>query len=98
MEEQELRDLIREELEASRAPTTVAVADAVRLAVQETLVTMGMDATDPLQLQKDMAFIRELRETSEKVKSRGLLVLMGILVTALASAVWLGIKASLVGS
>ena len=97
MNEQELRELIREELEAGRQPATFAVQDAVRLAVQETLVTLGMDATNPLGLQKDMAFMRELRETSEKVKSRGLLVLVGILVAALTGAMWLGFKAGITG-
>tara|TARA_R110002167_G_C12707228_1_gene655160 strand:- start:49612 stop:49908 length:297 start_codon:yes stop_codon:yes gene_type:complete len=95
MNDDELRSLIREEMEASRQPSMVGVQDAVRMAVQETLITLGMDAGNPLQLQQDMAFIRELRETSEKVKSRGLLILVGLLMTALASAVWLGFKASL---
>jgi len=95
MEDQELRDIIREELEAARPPQTVAVNDAVRLAVKETLITLGMDATNPLGLQQDMAFIRDLREGTEKIKARGLFVLVGLLVTAAVTAVWLGIKASL---
>lgn len=92
---QELRDLIRNELAQVHQPSAVHIQEVVRTAVQETLITMGMDAKDRLGLQRDMAFLRELRDTSEKVKSRGLLVLVGILVTALATAVWLGLKSSL---
>lgn len=92
---QELRDLIRAELASVHQPSAVHIQEVVRTAVQETLITMGMDAKDRLGLQRDMAFLRELRDTSEKVKSRGLLVLVGILVTALCTAIWLGIKSSL---
>lgn len=92
---QELRDLIRNELAQVHQPSSVHIQEVVRTAVQETLITMGMDASDQLGLQKDMAFIRELRETSEKVKSRGLLVLVGLLVTALCTAIWLGLKGAL---
>lgn len=95
MTEDELRDLIRSELQDAREPANIQIQDVVRTAVEQTLITMGMDASDPLQLQADMAFIRELRETSEKVKSRGLFVLVGLLVTAFCSAIWLGIKAAL---
>lgn len=95
MNDEELRAMIREEMEASRQPNMVGVQDAVRMAVQETLISLGMDSASPLALQKDMAFMRELRETSEKVKARGLLILVGMLITALASAVWLGFRASL---
>jgi len=95
MTEEELRELIRSELQDAREPSAIQVQDVVRTAVQETLITMGMDAKDPLQLQADMAFIRELRETTEKVKSRGLFALVGLLVTALCGAIWLGIKAAL---
>ena len=91
----ELREMIRSELAQVHQPSAVHIQEVVRTAVQETLITMGMDASDRLGLQKDMAFIRELRETSEKVKARGLFVLVGLLVTALCTAIWLGIKASL---
>lgn len=95
MTDDELRELIRSEMASMREPTNLHMQDVVRTAVHETLISLGMNAKNPLQLQADMAFIRELRETTEKVKSRGLLALIGLLVTAICGAIWLGIKASL---
>ncbi len=94
MTDEELREMIRQELEAVQGPTAVHVQDVVRTAVTETLITLGMDASDPMSLQQDMHFVREMRQTSEKLRSKGLLVMVGLLVTALLGAVWLGIKAS----
>lgn len=98
MTDDELREMIRQELEAAAGPTAIHVQDVVRTAVQETLITLGMDASDPMSLQQDMHFVREMRETSEKLRSKGLLVLIGVLVTAALGAVWLGIKASMLGT
>lgn len=95
MTDEQLRELIRAELAAVREPSVVHIQDVVRTAVHETLITMGMDASNPLRLQADMAFVRELRVTSEKIKSRGLFALVGLVITGVCGAVWLGIKTSL---
>tara|TARA_R110002153_G_scaffold104852_1_gene242989 strand:- start:3242 stop:3538 length:297 start_codon:yes stop_codon:yes gene_type:complete len=95
MTDDEMRAMIREELSQLTQSNSVGVEEAVRIAVTTTLITLGMDASNPLALQQDMAFIRELRDTSEKIKSRGLLVLIGIMITGLAATIWLGMKASL---
>tara|TARA_R110002167_G_scaffold143958_2_gene333668 strand:- start:19476 stop:19775 length:300 start_codon:yes stop_codon:yes gene_type:complete len=91
---QALREMIAQEIESNQ-PTTVNVQDIVRSAVQETLISLGVDAHDPLQVQQDLAFLRDLRKASDTVKVRGMVVLVGILVTALAAATWLGIKAGI---
>ncbi len=98
MTDEELREMIRTELEAAQIPSAIHVQDVVRTAVQETLITLGMDASDPISLQQDMHFVREMRQTSEKLRSKSLLVLTGLLITALLGAVWLGIKASVLAS
>lgn len=98
MTDEELREIIRSELESVREPTAVHVQDVVRTAVQETLITLGIDASDPMAIQQDMHFVREMRQTSEKLRSKGLLVMMTLLVSALVGAAWLGIKASVMGS
>jgi len=94
MTDEELRELIRNELEAHR-PVTMNVQDVVRTAVQETLITLGMDASDPLRIQKDMAFLRDMRQAHGAMKSKGILVLVGLAVSGAAAAAWVGIKAAL---
>lgn len=83
-----LRDLIREEV-AAVGPD---VHEVVRTAVHETLATMGVDASDPFEVQADFAFLREVRETSEAVKRKGILLVFGTLVAALLGALAVGLK------
>lgn len=94
MNDQDLRDLIQAEVDAHR-PATSNVQDVVRTAVHETLTSLGMDVADPLELQRDLAFVRDLRRASDTVKTRGILILVGLVVSALAGAAWLGFKASI---
>lgn len=61
----------------------------------DAMSTLGIDARNPMDFQRDMQFVRELRLTSEKIRSRALLTLVAVLVTALLSAVFLGIKSLL---
>ena len=91
----DIKRIVHETLLESGSMTRGDVKQVVREAVQETLLTLGVDADNPLLVQQDMHFIRELRSASETIRSRGLLILVGILVTALAGATWLGIRASL---
>lgn len=77
-------------------PTSyVDVERIVRTTVQETLVTLGMDARNPIGLQQDMAFLREMRLAHQRIRTKGVLILVGIVVSSLAAAAWLGIKHSI---
>ena len=71
------------------------LTEVVREAVHETLLTLGVDAGQPLDVQQDMHFVRELRVASERIQSRGLLALVGILVAGLVGALWVGIKSAI---
>ena len=95
MTDEELRELIREELFDSQQPAHLNVQDVVRTAVQETLISLGMDASDPMALQQDMHFVREMRIASEKMRSKGLLLVLGLVLTAAIGAMWVGLKATI---
>lgn len=61
-----------------------AVREATREAVIETLLMFGIDVSTPEAIQafqKDMAYMREWRQSVEEVKSKGLLAAVGVLVT-----------------
>ncbi len=53
----------------------------VKETVHETLVSMGMDVDDPLEMQKDFQFNRRWRESSEKATSLTLKIILTTLVT-----------------
>tara|TARA_R110000737_G_scaffold47134_6_gene67072 strand:+ start:10642 stop:10932 length:291 start_codon:yes stop_codon:yes gene_type:complete len=93
MNDTELREIIREEV-SSVIPPTMNMQDVVRTAVQETLITLGMDVSDPLKIQQDMAFLRDLRQTHTTIRSRGMLVMVGLVVSSIAAAAWMGLKAA----
>lgn len=85
--------------------------EAAGKAINDLLVKLGIDVTNPLSVQKDMqalrtvsermsdtdfaqdlTYLRELRLTSESIKSKTLVTVVGVVVTGLLSAVALGLK------
>jgi hypothetical protein len=64
----------------------------IREAVRESFLLLGMQINDPIEVQKDFQHLREWRTTTESIKTKGLLALVGVLVTGLAGAAWMGIR------
>lgn len=95
MTPEEIKQIVHDTLAESGTIRQAEVKDVVREAVQETLLTLGVDAGSPLTVQQDMHFIRELRVASEQIKGRGMVVLVGLVVTALVAALWVGIRSAL---
>lgn len=79
--EQQLQNLTPEEARA-----------LIREAVRETFLMLGVKVDDPIEIQKDFQHLREWRNTTESIKSKGLLTVMGILVSGMLAALWVGIK------
>lgn len=79
--EQQLQNLTPEEAHA-----------LIREAVRETFLMLGVKVDDPIEVQKDFQHLREWRNTTESIKSKGLLTVMGILVSGMLAALWVGIK------
>lgn len=72
--------------------TRQLVHEAADAAVAKWLTTLGLDATDPLEVQKDMAWLRSSRELSSRIGTKAVLAAVTIAVGGLLSAVWLGIR------
>lgn len=60
--------------------------------VHEALTRLGIDAADPLEMQRDMLHLREWRQATSMLQKRGLTVVFTLLMTGLLTAVWLGLK------
>jgi hypothetical protein len=78
--------------EKTIALTETELRDMITATVHATLTSIGIDAADPLVMQKDFAWLREWRESAEEVKRKGLLALVTIVLTALAGAAWMAVK------
>jgi hypothetical protein len=69
--------------------------DAVRQAVNETFIRLGVQIDNPLEMQKDFQHLRDWRVTTDGMKTKALLAAVGLLATGLAAALWLGVRSSL---
>jgi hypothetical protein len=66
--------------------------EIVSESVYETFTLLGLDHENPLEMQRDFQYLREWRTASEKIKTQGLTVIIGIIITGLCAALWLGLK------
>jgi len=72
--------------------TEAQIREMITETVQTTLTSLGIDATDPLVMQKDFAHLRSWRESTEEIRRKSVLALVTVAVTGLAGAVWLAVK------
>lgn len=66
--------------------------EMIRETVRETFLTLGVKVDDPIEVQKDFQHLREWRQTTDSIKSKGLLTMVGVMLSGIAAAVWLGVK------
>ncbi len=67
--------------------------DLVANAVRQTLLMLGVDAQNPIEMQKDFLHLREWRKTNADLKSKGLLTLVGLVLTGAGALLLVGLKA-----
>jgi hypothetical protein len=90
------RDEVREIVDECLARCPLMCEDEVRAlvrsTVKETLTTLGVDEDDPLEVQRDLAWVRDVRKASASARAKAGTALIGLLVAAVAGACWLGFK------
>lgn len=69
--------------------------DDARTLVRACLVELGIDVADPIEVQKDLAFLREHRLTSEKMGLVVKVTAISIFLTGIVSMIYVGVKTSL---
>jgi hypothetical protein len=74
--------------------TEAEVKRIVAETVEQTLLTLGVDTDDPIELQKDLAHLRAWRESMETVRKQSLITAIGIVLAGGAGLLWLGLKGS----
>lgn len=67
----------------------------IREAVRETFLMLGVKVDDPIEVQKDFQHLRDWRTTTESIKSKTAVAVVGLVVSGLAAALWLGFKGML---
>lgn len=61
-------------------------------ALRETLIEFGLDPSEPLEIQKDMAHLRRQRKLSESAMVKFVSVLIGIAIPGIIALVVSGIQ------
>ena len=79
------------------ALTRAIAKEAAKEAVDELMTRLGIDNTSPLDMQRDMQWLRDTRVGSEKIREKGILTLIGAAVLGGATILWLGLKQSING-
>lgn len=64
----------------------------IRDAVRETFLMLGLKVDDPIEVQKDFQHLREWRNAADSIKKKGMLTLVGLAVSGLAAALWVGLR------
>lgn len=72
--------------------TQQELKELVSEAVTETLTKLGVDVTNPVEMQRDFQHLREWRNTTSTLKRHGLITLIGIFVAGAVAAMWLGFQ------
>lgn len=67
-------------------------AEAATQAIRETLQRLGVEVEDPRQMQRDMQYLRDWRNSVDAVKSKSLATLVGIAVSGFAALLILGLR------
>ena len=69
----------------------------IKATVEETFLLLGIDISDPLENQKDFAYLRFLRESSEKWGIKTKLMLFAATCTFIISVLVWVVKAAFTG-
>ena len=66
--------------------------DDARTLVRACLVELGIDVTDPIEVQKDLAFLRDHRLATEKLGMAAKIIALSIFISGGLGLIWLGFK------
>lgn len=78
--------------EATVTLTEAQLREMITETVHATLTSIGIEAGDPITMQKDFAHLRSWRESTEEIKRKSFIALVTIIVAGIAGAVWASLK------
>ncbi len=90
-----LRDAVNATPHGSRILSTDEITNLVSTGVKQAFTEIGIEVSDPLEMQKDFAFIRSTRKAIRSTIKTARATAVGVVVTAVLTVLWLGIRAVL---
>lgn len=72
-------------MEMDEETLRILIRSTVKETINEMFLTIGIDAADAISMQRDFQAMRGFRETSESVKSKGIIALVAAFFTGIFS-------------
>lgn len=69
------------------------VSEIVEKTVDRVMLRMGIDTSDPIEVQEDHRWVRNARKGTENVKSKALMTVVGSAFTGICFLIYKGFKA-----
>ena len=66
--------------------------ELIKRTVKETLVSMGVDTSKPLEMQRDFQALRDWRHSFTTMRKWGVMTIVITVTTGIVSALWIGLK------
>lgn len=66
--------------------------ELIALSVRQTLVQLGIDGDNPIEMQRDFQHLREWRKAGEDLRSKGLMTLWGLFIAGAVALLLVGVK------
>ena len=66
--------------------------DLICRTVKKTLTSMGVDVSDPMEMQRDFQALRDWRISLAAMRSKGMMTIIVMLTTGFVAALVVGIK------
>jgi len=95
MTAEEIREIVGAVLEEESRRRGAAMDEVVLKAVATILTSFGIEEEDRIELRADFTHLRKWRKSVEQAQSLTFRVVLTMIVTGFAGAVWLGFKAML---
>lgn len=68
--------------------------EIIQSTVTDTLVKIGVDPANPIEMQRDFQHLREWRESTEAVKRKSILTVIGVIASGIIAAIVMAIDKS----
>lgn len=73
-------------------PTPEELKTIVAEAVRQTLLQMGVDSSNPIEMQRDFNHLRQWRRAGDEIKKKGIVATISIFATGVLALVLIGVK------
>lgn len=93
---EELEEIVKELVQFERRSNPPLSKNDVHLIVTETvrqtLIQLGVDASNPMEMQKDFQHLRNWRQAGQSIQSKGILAIVAVLASGIVGFIIVGFK------